>query len=433
MGLTAGSTGMNAIDNGLKIEKPGTDDRVIALAGNPNVGKSSVFNKLTGMHQHTGNWPGKTVSNAQGVCTHGGRKYILVDLPGTYSLKAHSREEEAARDFLCFGKPDAVIIVCDAACLERNVNLVLQTLEITPNVVVCVNMLDEAKKRGIHVDMALLSEKLGVPVIGTVAKTGKGLGKLMDAAENIINKTETACTVRYLSPVENALSELIPAAEKVIPGINPRWSALRLLEDRNSFSDDIYKNTGIDISGSDTVKKALDKTQEIIHDAEISSERLRDIIASCIVLTAEDICNGCITADSDKYRERDLKADKILTGRLFGIPVMIALLAFVFWLTISAANVPSAMLSSFFMSCEEKLLNICISAGIPSYLYNPLIFGVYHVLTWVVAVMLPPMAIFFPLFTLLEDLGYLPRIAFNLDNCFRKCSACGKQALTMCL
>ena len=149
MGLTNSSLGTNAVDNGLIIKKQSPDDKVVALAGNPNVGKSTVFNALTGLNQHTGNWPGKTVTNAQGFCSTEKCSYVMVDIPGTYSLMAHSAEEEVARNFICFGQPDAVVVVCDATCLERNLNLVLQTLEISSNVIVCVNLMDEAKRKNI--------------------------------------------------------------------------------------------------------------------------------------------------------------------------------------------------------------------------------------------------------------------------------------------
>lgn len=407
--------------------------RTIALAGNPNVGKSSVFNALTGLNQHTGNWPGKTVDCAQGRFIHNDISYTLVDLPGTYSLMAHSKEEEIARDFMIFEKIDGVIVVCDASCLERNLNLVLQTLEITKNVVVCVNLLDEAKRRRISVDLKKLEEKLGIPVIGTVAKQGKGLSELIDAVEAVLCTQKNPVSVRYTAPIESALSILTPVIEKKINGINPRFVSLRLLEENSGLISEISDFQGVDLALDSQIKKSLEEAKKVLSDANITTEKLRDNIVSCIVLTAEDLVNGVVTQDSDTYRDRDRKRDKILTSKLFGIPVMALLFALIFWITICGANYPSAFLSRMFGTLENRLLTLAISLKVPEIIYSPLIFGVYHILTWVISVMLPPMAIFFPLFTLLEDLGYLPRIAFNLDKCFKKCSACGKQALTMCM
>ena len=407
--------------------------RTIALAGNPNVGKSSVFNALTGLNQHTGNWPGKTVDCAQGRFIHNDISYTLVDLPGTYSLMAHSKEEEIARDFMIFEKIDGVIVVCDASCLERNLNLVLQTLEITKNVVVCVNLLDEAKRRRISVDLKKLEEKLGIPVIGTVAKQGKGLSELIDAVEAVLCTQKNPVSVRYTAPIESALSILTPVIEKKINGINPRFVSLRLLEENSGLISEISDFQGVDLALDSQIKKSLEDAKKVLSDANITTEKLRDNIVSCIVLTAEDLVNGVVSQDSDTYRDRDRKRDKILTSKLFGIPVMALLFALIFWITICGANYPSAFLSRMFGTLENRLLTLAISLKVPEIIYSPLIFGVYHILTWVISVMLPPMAIFFPLFTLLEDLGYLPRIAFNLDKCFKKCSACGKQALTMCM
>ena len=210
MGLTANSTGSGAIDTGLHIQRGSVQDRVIGLAGNPNVGKSTVFNALTGLNQHTGNWPGKTVTNAQGNYQREGRNYILVDLPGTYSLLAHSAEEEVARDFICFGDADATVVVCDATCLERNLNLVLQTIEITPNVVVCVNLLDEAEKKGIQLDLNELSNRLGVPVVGTSARKGKGLEQLTQTIETCVMNQPKPMKVVYTTPIEQAVAKLEP-------------------------------------------------------------------------------------------------------------------------------------------------------------------------------------------------------------------------------
>ncbi len=412
---------------------PSKNRRIIALAGNPNVGKSSVFNALTGLNQHTGNWPGKTVDCAQGEFIHKSISYTLVDLPGTYSLMAHSKEEEIARDFMIFEKLDGVIVVCDASCLERNLNLVLQTLEITKNVVVCVNLLDEAKRHSITVDLKKLEEKLGVPVIGTIAKQGKGLSNLIDSAEMVLSKQKNPVSVRYTRPIEDALDILTPVISKKIHGINPRFVAIRLLEESTDLIAKLADFFESDLLADSDVAKSLEEAKKVLANANITTEKLRDNIVSCIVLAAEDLANGVVFKGSDTYRDRDRKKDKILTSKLLGIPIMALLFALIFWITIYGANYPSAFLSDIFGKLENRLLDFAISLKIPKIIYSPLIFGVYHILTWVISVMLPPMAIFFPLFTILEDLGYLPRIAFNLDKCFKKCSACGKQALTMCM
>src|SRR5574344_1374105 len=191
MGLTNSAMGIKTLDSELKIHKESADDIVVALAGNPNVGKSTVFNSLTGLNQHTGNWPGKTVVNAQGVCKRNDQNYVLVDIPGTYSLLAHSTEEEVARNFICFGDPDAVVVVCDATCLERNLNLVLQTIEISPNVVVCVNLMDEAKRKHISIDLKHISRLLGVPVVGTIARKRGTLDSLLTAIDGVVENTRS--------------------------------------------------------------------------------------------------------------------------------------------------------------------------------------------------------------------------------------------------
>ena len=338
------------------ILKRSETDLILALAGNPNVGKSTVFNALTGLRQHTGNWPGKTVDSAQGYCVHNGQGFVIVDLPGTYSLSPHSQEEEITRDFILSGKADVTIIVCDATCLERNLNLALQTRCITDRAVLCVNLMDEARKKGIHVNIEELSKQLNMPVVGTSARSGKGLSALMDAVQRI------AC--------------LPPSTE-------------------NSPAP-------------------IQNTEAIFQEAE-------------------RICRICVTRENPTADMRRFRADRLLTGRLTGIPVMLLLLSLVFYITLAGANYPSALLSKWALALQEQLTRLFQSLNAPAWLHDALVLGMYRVLAWVVSVMLPPMAIFFPLFTLLEDLGYLPRVAFNLDHCFKRCHACGKQALTMCM
>lgn len=352
MGLSNSSTGKKVSSN---LKDFSNYDFTVAIAGNPNVGKSTIFNGLTGLNQHTGNWTGKTVENAAGICIHNNQKFLLVDIPGTYSLMADSEEEKIARDYIDSNKANATVVIVDATLLERNLNLVFQIMNLTNNVIVCVNLLDEAKKKGISVDLNKLSKLLGVPVVGTIARKKKTLNNLINTIADVCNK-------------------------KIEP-----------------------------------------KPIKIDADIDKIFERAHEIVAEVVTLKNEN------------YNERDKKIDRILTSKKFGIPIMILFFCLIFWITIVGANYPSELLSSLFANIEPPLKNFFTYIHTPTWLLSLLFDGVYKTVTWIVSVMLPPMAIFFPLFTLLEDLGYLPRIAFNLDKCFKKCCSSGKQALTMCM
>ncbi len=424
MGLTKSSTGTGLLENDFKNFK-NDNGYTIALAGNPNVGKSTIFNSLTGMHQHTGNWPGKTVSNAIGKCIYKNQDFLFVDIPGTYSIMSNSEEEEIARDYICFGNPDATVVVVDATCLERNLNLVFQIMEITDNVILCVNLLDEAKKKKIKVDLKLLSERLGIPVVGTIARKKSTLNNLMDTITKVCTKkiTPSPIKIKYSPLIEESIEELESELKNSFNLSNNlcRWISLKILDGETKILNTIEKNLAINLHDNSKINNLTKKLQENLKSNNITSETFKDNIVSSIMKKAEDICKDVCIFENTSYSKRDRKIDKILTSKKFGFPIMLLFLGIIFWITIVGANYPSQFLFAIFSWLQGKLVIFAEIVHCPAWLSDMLISGIYQTLTWVVSVMLPPMAIFFPLFTFLEDLGYLPRIAFNMDGFFKKC------------
>ncbi len=436
----------NLVRLGVDMEKW---DYVVALAGNPNTGKSTVFNRLTGLRQHTGNWPGKTVGRAEGGYSTGGARYKLIDLPGTYSLLSESRDEEIARDFILFGRPDVTVVVVDATCLERNLNLVLQILEITDRCVLCVNLIDEARRHRLTLDTRALSRDLGIPVIPTAARHGEGIDELLGAIGDVASG-EYRCSPRRSrrepEELKKSLGALAKRIETVFPDVpNGRWVAMRLLEGDVRLAGAIRSGELgriVAVGGGDGKSDAPDPsdtavTEELLTLAESVRWKVgtsfHDTLMETLYADATQIAHRAVSREGEKPMfDLDRKIDQVLTSRLWGFPIMFLMLAVVLWLTVIGANYPSGLLADLFLGKIHPLLKGAASAiGLPWWLAGALIDGVYLAVAWVVSVMLPPMAIFFPLFTILEDFGYLPRVAFNLDGLFRRASAHGKQALTM--
>ena len=400
-------------------------NKTIAIAGTPNVGKSTVFNALTGMHQHTGNWPGKTVSNAIGYFTTQKNSYTLIDIPGTYSLYPHSAEEEVASEYLCFEKPDAVLVVCDATCIEKNLSLVLQIMEIHQNVMVCVNLLDEAEKKNIAIDINSLSEQLGIKVIGITAHKKKSITRLINFIDSFF---EEEITTPKVCVYDRIFEEEIIRVQKEIG--NTRWLAVKIIEGNEYFLKKLAEHTQSNIEQLIQINKRAKMSLEI---NEYDTKNIGENLVKTVVKRSKAITENAVCYLTEQRNLIDRKIDKIMTGRFTGIPIMMLMVAIVFWITISGANYLSEYLSCAVFFVEDKIASFLHYIKMPTMITNAIVYGGYRVFAWVVSVMLPPMAIFFPFFTLLEDSGYLARIAYNLDKPFYKCNACGKQALTMCM
>ena len=405
---------------------------LVALAGNPNVGKSTLFNHLTGLRQHTGNWPGQTVERSQGVYHEAADSYILTDLPGTYALWGTSPEEEIAGDFLRSRAADVTVVLADAGCLARTLVLALQIRQRTDRMVLCVNLMDEAEKKGIKIDTEKLSRLISAPVAATAARSGRGLSRLKqevakmahtgpgehhreqesvsvpEKAEDLAAPRWEDWQIRYELPVERALQRLTPHLS--------RADALELLLGRSEAEEKL--------------KGPLARAWEILRSAGFAEESLRDSAAQSVVHRAEEIERACVHRCGRDPR-RDERIDRWLTGGWTAPLAMLALLGMVLYLTVYLANYPSALLSRWLMALRGPLRSAM--ARFPGWLTGMVVDGMYTTTAWVVAVMLPPMAIFFPLFTLLEDVGYLPRVAFNLDRFFSWAGAHGRQSLTMCM
>lgn len=394
----------------------------IALAGNPNTGKSTLFNALTGLKQHTGNWSGKTVGRAEGRFLLGEQEAVLVDLPGIYSLFSAGAEEACARDFLAFGDADAVAVVVDASALERHLPLALQVMELMPRCVLCLNLADEAEKKGISIDEKKLSDLTGVPVVKTAARTGRGLSDLTAALEKVMEQEPHVRHTPFHKALPEDFAELLAEGENLLPESKNRPLLLDFLWQKEE--DVLSEEVG------EELRQWRTKCNGYFAGEEEALAVYRKERSLCFQKRAETL-TAAVCKKNEGKGDTTAQMDKLFLRKRTGVPLMLLLLALVFWITAVGANVPSQMLMSVF----TKLGATCRSAleSSPVWLESLLMDGVFLTVSWVVSVMLPPMAIFFPMFTLLEDCGLLPRIAFQLDGLFRRAGAHGKQALTLCM
>lgn len=401
--------------------------------GNPNVGKSTVFNEITGSHQHTGNWTGKTVGVCKGRFEYKYNNYEIVDLPGTYSLLSSSEEERLARDYLCFEDYDCVVCVVDATNLERNLNLALQLTEVTDRVILLLNLCDEAKKKNIEIDDALLSKSLGVPVVRATARSGKGINGLLEKIHMISNSTEInePHILYYTNTVEEEVRNVTKGLKSTIATDKSlRFLALRLLENDESFNSSFVEKFGRESLISGNLRGRLNSS---LNRLKAYGVNISKTVTETIFKLSGEIAEQVSSELPSKKQRLENKLDNLLMGKYTAVPVMLLLLGIVLWITIAGSNYPSELLRSVFDDFENRLAVALMSCEAPQWLISLFVNGILRVLLWVVAVMLPPMAVFFPLFALLEDFGVLPRIAFNLDGAFERSHACGKQALTMCM
>lgn len=394
----------------------------IALAGNPNTGKSTLFNALTGLKQHTGNWSGKTVGRAEGRFWLGEKEAVLVDLPGIYSLFSAGAEEACARDFLAFGDADAVAVVVDASALERHLPLALQVMELMLRCVLCLNLADEAEKKGISIDDKKLSALTGVPVVKTAARTGRGLSDLTAALEKVMEQEPHVRHTPFHKTLPEDFAELLAEGENLLPKSKNRPLLLDFLWQKEE--DVLSEEVG------EELRQWRTKCNGYFAGEEEALAVYRKERSLCFQKRAETL-TAAVCKKNEGKGDTTAQMDKLFLRKRTGVPLMLLLLALVFWITAVGANVPSQMLMSVF----TKLGATCRSAleSSPVWLESLLMDGVFLTVSWVVSVMLPPMAIFFPMFTLLEDCGLLPRIAFQLDGLFRRAGAHGKQALTLCM
>jgi ferrous iron transport protein B len=401
----------------------------VCLAGNANVGKSAIFNQLTGLNQTIGNWPGKTVERAEGTLYFKGYTIRVIDLPGTYSMSAYSMEEVVSREYIAVERPDVVVNVVDASALERNLYLTIQLLELNPTLVIALNQIDFAAKKGITVDAKKLSEMLGVPVVATVATTGIGMQELLSRVVEVAEKATRSTEIKYGQEIEASIEKLEVVVKTGLSRLSsrypPRWIATKLLE----RDEDVFKKIELD-KGDQTISQATEIADQI---EEVHGEPSSVVMASERYSLASRIAETSVRIVSPPRVSMSQRVDAVTAHKIFGYPVLAGVVASVFSIVFVAGNAMIGVLEGLFDLVLVPATQTLLSRALPPVVVQLISGGVVWGIGAAVTIVLPYIIPFYILLGILEDSGYLPRAAFLMDNLMHKIGLHGKAFIPLLL